>query len=104
MKQHSGIGVLDKAMDVLRTVAERPCNLVDLCARTGLPRATAHRLAVGLEVHRMVVRDSDGLWHPGPHIGELAAAVQGIEAQLAGPMKVKPLQAHARDLNLYAPR
>ena len=63
-------------MDVLRTVAERPCNLVDLCARTGLPRATAHRLAVGLEVHRMVVRDSDGLWHPGPHIGELAAAVQ----------------------------
>ena len=37
-------------------------------------------------------------------VQQLAAAVQGIEAQLAGPMKVKPLQAHARDLNLYAPR
>ncbi|MBO1766246.1 carbamoyl-phosphate synthase large subunit [Allobranchiibius sp. GilTou38] len=35
-------------------------------------------------------------------VQQLAAAVQGIEAQLAGPMKVKPLQAHARDLNLYA--
>lgn len=63
-------------MDVLRAVAEHPCNLVDLCARTGLPRATAHRLAVGLEVHRMLVRDTDGLWRPGPRIGELAAAVQ----------------------------
>ena len=36
-------------------------------------------------------------------VQQLAAAVQGIESQLAGPMKVKPLQAHARDLNLYAP-
>lgn len=62
-------------MDVLRAVAERPCNLVDLCARTGLPRATAHRLAVGLEVHRMLARSADGLWQPGPHLGELAATV-----------------------------
>ena len=37
-------------------------------------------------------------------VQQLAAAVQGIEAQLAGPMKVKPLQEHARDLDLYAPR
>ncbi len=37
-------------------------------------------------------------------VQQLAAAVQGIEAQLAGPMKVKPLQAHARDLDLYARR
>ncbi len=63
-------------MDVMRAVAERPCNLVDLCARTGLPRATAHRLAVGLEVHRMLSRDADGLWRPGPHLGELAATVE----------------------------
>lgn len=62
-------------MDVLRAVAERPCNLVDLCARTGLPRATAHRLAVGLEVHRMLSRNAEGLWQPGPQLGELAATV-----------------------------
>ncbi len=47
MRQHSGIGVLDKAMTVLHAVAEQPCNLNELCTRTGLPRATAHRLAVG---------------------------------------------------------
>ena len=60
MRQHSGIGVLDKAMTVLHAVAEQPCNLNELCTRTGLPRATAHRLAVGLEVHRLLMRD--GRW------------------------------------------
>ena len=34
-------------------------------------------------------------------VQQLAAAVQGIEAQLAGPVQVKPLQAHAADLALY---
>jgi len=34
-------------------------------------------------------------------VQQLAAAVQGIEAQLAGPFKVKPLQDHAKDLDLY---
>ena len=59
-------------MDVLGAVADQPCTLVDLCERTGLPRATAHRLAVGLEAHRMLSRDQDGLWRPGPRLGELA--------------------------------
>lgn len=68
----SGIGVLDKAMSVLHAVAEAPCNLGELCTRTGLPRATAHRLAVGLEVHRLLTRDADGLWRPGPGLAELA--------------------------------
>jgi carbamoyl-phosphate synthase large subunit len=34
-------------------------------------------------------------------VQELAAAVQGIEAQLHGELRVKPLQEHARDLDLY---
>ena len=71
MGQHSGIGVLDKAVTVLRAVAEEPCGLAELCARTGLPRATAHRLAVGLEVHRLLRRGADGRWCPGPALGEL---------------------------------
>ncbi|WP_433605758.1 IclR family transcriptional regulator [Prescottella agglutinans] len=74
MRQHSGIGVLDKAMGVLHAVAEQPCSLTELCNRTGLPRATAHRLAVGLEVHRLLTRDADGLWCPGPGLSELAAS------------------------------
>ncbi|MGH3782190.1 MAG: IclR family transcriptional regulator [Pseudonocardiaceae bacterium] len=71
MEQHSGIGVLDKAVMVLRTVAGTPCGLAELCARTGLPRATAHRLAVGLEVHRLLRRDAGGRWRPGPALREL---------------------------------
>jgi carbamoyl-phosphate synthase large subunit len=34
-------------------------------------------------------------------VQQLAAAVQGIEAQMNGPVQVKSLQAHARDLDLY---
>ncbi|MGE2734381.1 IclR family transcriptional regulator [Mycolicibacterium vaccae] len=76
MRQDSGIGVLDKAVGVLHAVAESPCGLADLCERTGLPRATAHRLAVGLEVHRLLTRDSDGQWRLGPAVSEFAAHVR----------------------------
>ena len=62
MGQDSGIGVLDKAVAVLNAVAEEPCGLALLCERTGLPRATAHRLAAGLEVHRLLARDGVGRW------------------------------------------
>lgn len=75
MRQDSGIGVLDKAVVVLHAVAESPCGLADLCARTGLPRATAHRLAAGLEVHRLLARDGAGRWRPGPALTELSAGV-----------------------------
>lgn len=73
MEQHSGIGVLDKTVDVLHAIAESPCGLAELCERTGLPRATAHRLAAGLEVHRLLARDGDGRWRVGPAVTELAA-------------------------------
>ena len=76
MRQHSGIGVLDKAVTVLYAVAEQPCSLNELVMRTGLPRATAHRLAVGLEVHRLLARDADGAWRPGPALPELAASAR----------------------------
>ncbi|MEE3062707.1 MAG: IclR family transcriptional regulator [Actinomycetota bacterium] len=75
MRQHSGIGVLDKAVDVLHTVAESPCGLAELCERTGFPRATTYRLAAALEVHRLLARDDDGRWQLGPALSELAAHV-----------------------------
>jgi len=59
-------------MAVLEAVAKEPCGLAELCTRTGLPRATAHRLAVGLEVHRLLRRGSDGKWRPGAALAELA--------------------------------
>jgi DNA-binding IclR family transcriptional regulator len=75
VRQDSGIGVLDKAVATLRAIAESPCALAELCDRTGLPRATAHRLAIGLETHRLLTRDGDGRWRLGPAVTELAARV-----------------------------
>lgn len=75
MRQDSGIGVLDKAVGVLHAIGESPCGLAELCERTGLPRATAHRLAAGLETHRLLARDDDGRWQLGPALAELAAHV-----------------------------
>lgn len=62
-------------MGVLHSVAESPCALAELCERTGLPRATAHRLAAGLETHRLLARDADGRWRLGPALTELAGQV-----------------------------
>ena len=75
MRQHSNIGVLDKAVGVLHTIAETPCGLAELCERTKLPRATAYRLAAALEVHRLLARDDEGRWRLGPAVTELAAHV-----------------------------
>lgn len=72
MGQDSGIGVLDKAVRILQAVADSPCGLADLCERTGLPRATAHRLAAGLELHRLLTRDDAGRWCPGAALRELS--------------------------------
>ncbi|GAA0920759.1 IclR family transcriptional regulator [Pseudonocardia zijingensis] len=88
MRQHSGIGVLDKAVGVLRATAAEPCGLAELCERTGLPRATAHRLAVGLEVHGLLHRGTDGRWRPGPALAELAAG--GVDPLLEAAAAVLP--------------
>jgi DNA-binding IclR family transcriptional regulator len=71
----SGIGVVDKSVAVLAAVAAAPRSLVDLVEATALPRATAHRLAVALEVHRLLARDPDGRFVLGPRVGELSAAL-----------------------------
>lgn len=65
MGQHSGIGVLDKAVDILDAVDSAPASLAELVDRTGLPRATAHRLAVALEVHGLLRRDAEGRFATG---------------------------------------
>jgi len=61
MDSISGVGVLDKAIGVLQALRSRgPLGLGELQAATGLPRATAHRLAVALEEHGLVRRDAVG--------------------------------------------
>ena len=71
----TGVGVLDKAVSVLRAVADEPRSLHALQIATGLPRATAHRLAVALEAHGLLRRDPDGRFDLGPELGALGRIV-----------------------------
>lgn len=64
----SGIGVLDKAVSVLDAVERGPLTLAGLVRATGLSRATAHRLAVALEVHGLLARDGGGRFTLGPRL------------------------------------
>ena len=101
MRQHSGIGVLDKAVGVLHTIAESPCGLAELCERTGMPRATTYRLAAALEVHRLLARDDEGRWRLGPAVTELAARVN--DPLLAAGAAVLPAlrEATGESVQLY---
>ncbi len=61
MDSISGVGVVDKVVAVLRALESNgPSSLVELQDATGLPRATAHRLATALEDHGLVRRDANG--------------------------------------------
>jgi len=75
MEHSSGVGVLDKAVLVLDAVHAGATSLAALTERTGLSRATTHRLAVALEVHRLLARDAEGRWRIGSRAGELAHGV-----------------------------
>ncbi|MBI3687034.1 MAG: IclR family transcriptional regulator [Actinobacteria bacterium] len=101
MGQSSGIGVLDKAMSVLVAVASEPGSLADLVERTGLPRATAHRLAVALEIHRLLVRDDSGRWSPGPALSELARGAPDTLLATATPVLVRLRDETGESTQLY---
>ena len=78
MGQPNPVAVLDKAVSILHAVAYEPATLAELVARTGLPRATAHRLAVALEGHRLVRRTDNGSWAPGPALAELGRGTADV--------------------------
>jgi DNA-binding IclR family transcriptional regulator len=82
----SGIGVVDKSVSILAAVAAGPSTLAELVSATGLPRATAHRLAVALETHRLIARDVEGRFILGPRIGEFAHALPDALVVAAGPV------------------
>ena len=99
----SDVGVLDKAVLVLDAVAAGPKGLGELVAATDLPRATAHRLAVALEVHGLLRRDGDGRFAPGLHLAALgrAAAAAFPLAELARPALEQLRSATGESVQLY---
>ncbi|WP_420450935.1 IclR family transcriptional regulator [Ilumatobacter sp.] len=90
----TGVGVLDKAVRVLRAVGDEPQHLSRLQTTTGLPRATAHRLATALERHRLLRRGDDGAYELGPGLVEL-----GRLARDRSPLveRARPILAELRD-------
>lgn len=88
MESLSGVGVIDKSMVVLSALRAGPLDLAALQAATGLPRATAHRLAAALEVHHLVRRDPVGRFCLGLELVALgrAASEQFGLASIAAPV------------------
>jgi len=86
---------------VLESAARSPLGLGDLVATTGLPRATAHRLAVALESHRMLVRDPAGRWAPGPRLAELAQSAPDPLLAIAGPVLARLRDRSGESAQLY---
>lgn len=81
----SRVGVIDKAVSVLAAVEHGPRSLAGLVEATGLTRATAHRLASALEVHRLLRRDHEGRFVLGPRALALGqAAARGWPVAEAG--------------------
>lgn len=91
----SGVGVIDKAMSVLTAVDPDGANLGELVERTGLSRATAHRLASALEVHGLLRRTADGRFALGPRLVAL-----GSSAAAGWPLgdAARPALAELRDV------
>lgn len=95
MDSLSGVGVLDKALAVLRTLVDRGAlGLGELHETVGLPRATTHRLAVALEDHGLVRRDAQGRFELG-----LALVALGREAadRLPVARAARPVMEALRD-------
>lgn len=97
----SGIGVVDKSVAVLAAVAAAPRSLADLVEATALPRATAHRLAVALEVHRLLARDPEGRFVLGPRVGELSAALPDPLVAAAAPVLAWVREESGESTQLY---
>lgn len=97
----SGIQVLDRAIFILSVIAAEPRNLAELCEITGLPRATAHRIAVALEKHRLIERLPDSQWTAGPALAELAPHSNSRLEEAAEYVLPKLMQETNESVQLY---
>ena len=97
------VGVLDKVSALLDALEDGPLALADLPAATGLPRATAYRLATALEEHGLIRRDGDGRFALGLRlIGLGRAAAEGFPlGEAARPVLTGLRDATGESVQLY---
>jgi DNA-binding IclR family transcriptional regulator len=100
----SGVGVVDKSALVLRLLSDgRRRNLAELQEGTGLPRATVHRLANALLVHRLLSYRPDEGWGLGPWLVELARQASSATdlTEVAAPALEELRTATGESVQLY---
>jgi DNA-binding IclR family transcriptional regulator len=99
----SGVGVVDKVVAVLGALETGPASLAELQTTTGLPRATAHRLATALETHGLVRRGDDGRFVLGLRLVALGqAAGDGFPlAAVARPVLIDLRDRTGESVQLY---
>jgi DNA-binding IclR family transcriptional regulator len=95
--------VLDKAVAILEATVEG-ASLAELVERSGLPRATAHRLAQALETHGLLIRDTQGRWRPGPRLAEFADAAPDVLLTAATPILTSLRDQTGESAQLYLRR
>jgi DNA-binding IclR family transcriptional regulator len=96
------VQTLDRSVLVLDTVAHLgACTLADLVRETELARPTAHRLAVALERHGLLVRDAGGRFVLGGRlVGWGAAAGRGL-VDAAQPVLARLVAETGESAQLY---
>ena len=101
----TGVGVLDKAVAVLRAVSRAPSTLADVQVATGLPRATAHRLAAALVDHGLLRRDASGRYDLGADLATLGRVATGRFplATLARPAMERLRATTGETVQLFVP-
>ena len=101
--ESSGVGVLDKGVLILQSLVAGPLDLLGVQGATGLPRATAHRLAVALEHHHLIRRDPQGRFCLGfelIHLGRAATDAFPL-AEFATPALVELRDQTGESVQLY---
>ena len=104
MDSVSNVGVLDKAVGLLKSIETYgPQTLVDLQSTTAVPRATLHRIAVALESHGMLRRDPAGRFCLGLGlVGLGTAATESFPiAGIARPRLLQLGQETGESVQLY---
>jgi DNA-binding IclR family transcriptional regulator len=103
MDSLSGVGVIDKGVLILQALRRGPLDLAALQHACGMPRATAHRLAVALEHHHLVRRDAQGRFCLGFELVALGrvAAEQFPLGELAAPAMAELRERCGESVQLY---
>jgi DNA-binding IclR family transcriptional regulator len=96
-------GVVDKVAAIFVALEAGPTTLAGLTAGTGLPRATAHRLAIALSRHGLVGRDDHGRFALGSRLvalGRSAADALPLRT-VAQPVLERLRHASGESVQLY---